>query len=717
MDFQDKTKEELIAELQQLHNQHESLKLLLEKERQENDEERIILEELILSSEEFIQTSDETPDYNKIAQLVLHISGAKYVTLNIFDQNGTDFTTVAIAGNNEDIQKAQPYFEFEFKNRHWKHDPVRAEKIKKQAITRFDHLNDITGDIISKNTVLQLEQAFNIGDVYIVKISKGNKDLGDFTLLFEKGESLIHSKLVNLYAHQVGMFLTQSQVTSSLQMSEKRYNSMISNISDVIGIMKPDGLIKYNSPNIEKWFGWHPQDLMVSNIWFTVHSDDLDQVQHEFTLLGEANKSIKTFQYRYKCKDETYKPIELTAINLCNDNIIRGILLNYHDISARKKAEDALLSSERKYRLITEKISDIVWLMDPYGRSLFVSPSIEKFTGFTTEEYLNQTINDRFTPESAAFALSLFKEEFFKIRNLKTPPHDYKKMIVMDYRCKDGNIKTGELLITPYFDEQNKFVGLYGVTRDVTERRKAEAEIKIKNEQLIRANTDKDRFISILAHDLKGPFSAIIKLSEILLKNIRNYDIDKIENFVLHINKSTQNTYNLLEDILLWARSQSGKLSYEPQYIILNPICVEVIESMRSNANNKDITITYADAEKINVFADINMVKTILRNLISNAIKFTHNSGHIKIQIEEDDEFVTTSISDNGIGIEPERLARLFEINKVQTTVGTANENGTGLGLLLCKEFVEKHGGKIWAESAVNTGSTFYFTLPQNATL
>jgi len=240
------------------------------------------------------------------------------------------------------------------------------------------------------------------------------------------------------------------------------------------------------------------------------------------------------------------------------------------------------------------------------------------------------------------------------------------------------------------------------------ERYKAEMS-EIRLHQL---NADKDRFISILGHDLKSPFNNLLGLSEVLKEDISKLDIDEIETLANQIHTTAQNTYNLLEDILKWAGAQQGKIPFEPQILNFRDICIDIFEILSPNANTKNITINYSAPDKINIFADIDMLKTLIRNLVSNAIKFTNNGGVININAEQNSENVTISVSDNGIGITPDNLKKLFDISEVLTTKGTAGESGTGLGLLLCKEFVEKHGGKIWVESEVGKGSEFKFTLP-----
>lgn len=200
--------------------------------------------------------------------------------------------------------------------------------------------------------------------------------------------------------------------------------------------------------------------------------------------------------------------------------------------------------------------------------------------------------------------------------------------------------------------------------------------------------------------------------SDLLSKNIRKYDIDKIESFVNIINQSSHHTFNLLNDILLWIKAQSGQLQIEPEKINIKEICEQIIEDMRLTASNKNIFVNCFATDDTTVVGDKNMLNTVLRNLISNAIKFTPKEGLININAEHKDTTTTISVSDNGVGIDTETLKKLFDITEKNTTPGTENEKGTGLGLLLCKEFVEKHGGKIWVESELGKGSNFKFTLP-----
>lgn len=256
-----------------------------------------------------------------------------------------------------------------------------------------------------------------------------------------------------------------------------------------------------------------------------------------------------------------------------------------------------------------------------------------------------------------------------------------------------------------------------GTLDDITERKQIEEEIKFKNDELQKINADKDIFMSIIAHDLIGLFNHMLGYLDLLAISLREYEIDKMEKQLNVVNNSALSAYYLLEDILIWARAQSGKLPFEPKEINFKISCDKVVEILKPIANNKNITINDVETEKINVFADINMLNTILRNLISNAIKFTNNGGNINIYVQQNTSGVTISVSDNGIGIAPEILSKLFDNTSLHSSKGTANEKGTGFGLLLCKEFVEKHGGTIWVQSELGKGSEFKFTLPLNTEL
>jgi len=226
-------------------------------------------------------------------------------------------------------------------------------------------------------------------------------------------------------------------------------------------------------------------------------------------------------------------------------------------------------------------------------------------------------------------------------------------------------------------------------------------------------NNDKDNFIRILAHDLKNPFNTLLGFSQLLLKNIEKYDKPKIKDLLLVIVNTTQQTYELLEQILLWAKTQSGRMEFNPQAFSFLDITNDVVNSVSSQAKPKNIQINVFETERIHVTADLNAYRTVVRNLISNAIKFSFKDGLISVFAMQKQTEIIVTVSDSGVGIEKNNISKIWDISSHYSTRGTANEQGTGFGLILCKELIEKHGGQIWVESNVGKGSDFKFTLPK----
>lgn len=236
--------------------------------------------------------------------------------------------------------------------------------------------------------------------------------------------------------------------------------------------------------------------------------------------------------------------------------------------------------------------------------------------------------------------------------------------------------------------------------------------VKRQSNELTEVSATNNKFISIIAHDLRGPFASIIGVLEILSESLNDFDENEIKKFVSMASGSAHSTLNLLDSLLTWTISQNKERSFDPVKINLNELIAFEIESFTTSAAQKQISIHQFILPNLFITADLQMVKTVLRNLISNAIKYTKTGGTITLSARETEPFVEISIKDNGVGISAVLQRKLFKKEAFQSTVGTNNERGTGLGLLLCKEFVETHGGKIWAESNPCIGSEFKFTLP-----
>ena len=248
--------------------------------------------------------------------------------------------------------------------------------------------------------------------------------------------------------------------------------------------------------------------------------------------------------------------------------------------------------------------------------------------------------------------------------------------------------------------------------------RKLSQEKLVESEQNLRkANISKDKFFSIIAHDLKNPIFSVINLSDYLLKNLYKWEIPKIQQFVSYINKAANQNYELLENLLIWARTQSKSITIESTNFDIYKEIHANQQLLNNLLLNKQIKFSIEkENKKTIVFADKNMISTVIRNLLSNAIKFTDQRGEIKVLIKdynsEKQQYKQITIQDTGVGIEEKNIPKLFKIDENYSTHGTEEETGSGLGLLICKEFIEANKGEIKVESKVNTGSKFIFTIP-----
>ncbi|MBN2213913.1 MAG: hybrid sensor histidine kinase/response regulator [Bacteroidales bacterium] len=239
-----------------------------------------------------------------------------------------------------------------------------------------------------------------------------------------------------------------------------------------------------------------------------------------------------------------------------------------------------------------------------------------------------------------------------------------------------------------------------------------EAKVEQRTEELKELNATKDKFFSIIAHDLKNPFNTLMGLSELVLINYDEYDKPQIEEFINLIHSTSKKTYSLLENLLDWSRSQTGRIDLKPESIDLFGMVEENLGLLKGTADNKDIKMINEVGEGTTAFADLNMINTVIRNLLTNALKYTAKGGEVKISSVVQNDLVKLMVSDNGVGIQKKDLDKLFRIDSDYTTPGTENETGTGLGLILCREFVQKNKGKIEVKSTFGLGSEFSFTLP-----
>lgn len=285
---------------------------------------------------------------------------------------------------------------------------------------------------------------------------------------------------------------------------------------------------------------------------------------------------------------------------------------------------------------------------------------------------------------------------------------------IRSLRNTSEKIAQGNFNLRTGLDDDKSEIGDLARSFDVMARRLSDEIIEQKyiQEQLSQVVAEKDRFMSIIAHDLKSPMAGLLSLSQLLADEHESFNKDELKSVSYEMKKSAERVYRLLENLLEWSRIKQGRMDFVPVKTSLDNHILANIFLYREVAAQKEITLEYDTQENVYVDADLAMLNSILRNLISNAIKFSKRKSQVKINVQEKNSMVQVSIADHGIGMAADDIRDLFALDRKKSTQGTEGERGTGLGLILCKEFVEKHGGQIWAESRLGQGTTFYFTLP-----
>ena len=535
----------------------------------------------------------------------------------------------------------------------------------------------------------------------------------------------------------------RKQIEEKLKESEKRFKTIFNEAP--LGIALIDSLTGhiYEVNSMFAKIAGRTTEEMSSVNWMNItHPDDIKKDLENMALMNAGKISGFQMEKRYIHPDESQVWINMTIAPVYTEDKAHPQHLSMiEDITERKRAEKALSETQAILRAAMDNSpAGIVIVNAPDGVISYLNDTGLSILGRERESIINKIGIDKYVEQWKIIDFDgnpLESEEIPLTRAVK-----YGERCSLEFIIQRASDDDRILLFnaSPIRNEDGKIMAGIAVFLDITERKQVEENLKANETILQDLNADKDQFISILAHDLKNPFNTILGYLDLLTENIRVYNIDKIEKQISIINNSAQSTYNLLLDILMWARSQSGKISFAPKSTSFPEILTVILPETQPIANAKKISVNHVSSEEINVFADIDMLKTILRNLISNSIKYTNLGGSINVKVEEFDyskismkdtsltnsqidklsaenrfpkeHYHIISISDDGVGIAPEVLNKLFTVSKIKSTKGTNNESGTGLGLSLCKEFVERHGGTIWAESKPGKGSTFYFTLP-----
>lgn len=496
---------------------------------------------------------------------------------------------------------------------------------------------------------------------------------------------------------------------------EENYKALITALPSGIAIYQNRKITFINPSGVNLLGAQEANELIGQPVSKFIHSDSLKNFQKKMNDVAHGN-AISTFEEKLIRLNGSDLDVEITPVHIIiNETPIVQVIVT--DISERKKIEQELKKSEEKYRLLTVNLSDISWTINSEGIITYVSPFEENFIGYEAEKIIKDKLFNFLTTSSVISSLIELKE-------LKAILQSGGKMeprkLILESISQDGETKWKEITSTAIYDSSNCFIGFSGTCQDITNRKKMEEIIEEnlrlhENEfRLKEIIATKDKFLSIIAHDLRSPFNSTIDLLELLKSNYDEFsDSERKENLSL-ISDNAKTTLNLLENLLLWAKSKTGRIAIQPVKQKLLPLLNSINENLNSAINHKRLSFKIFISDDIEVFADTNMLISIIQNLISNAIKYSRQGGSITIKVQEIQKQIEIKVSDNGVGMSKETVRKLFLVGENISIPGTYNEKGSGLGLILCKEFVEKHNGSIIVKSELGIGTEFIIRIPQN---
>jgi PAS domain S-box-containing protein len=494
------------------------------------------------------------------------------------------------------------------------------------------------------------------------------------------------SKIIFLKSNQL-------QNTKALIESQKRFKNLTEQATEGLVIHK-NGVIQDINPAAEKMFNIKREQVLQGSIFDFVHPKhhemlirrlkNKENIPVEVELTGDKGRIIHA---EVSTRDSVSEDDELRVVTIQN-------------ITEKKIAEKNLL----KLSSIVEQSPISIVITDLEGNIEYVNKKFTDTVGYKTESIIGKNPN---IISSGYTSKEEYKELWDTVLSGKVWTGELKN------KKKDGSFYWEHATIAPIMDKSGDIINLAGLKVDITEKKKAEEELQRSQEELKASLQAKDKLFSVISHDLRSPFNAILGFSDLIVEKTEKEGLKELHEFSTYLNQAAHRSYNLLINLLNWSRIQTGKIKFNPHTFNLSESIENVLKLNKGDADEKAITIDTTGPENIEVYADQNMIETILRNVLSNAIKFTPKAGSVKLHYNKDDTSFNITVSDTGVGISEENIEKLFHSESFITTKGTEKESGTGLGLILTKEFIDFHSGNIKVDSEEGKGTSISIEIPQ----
>ncbi|HET6557854.1 MAG TPA: PAS domain S-box protein [Prolixibacteraceae bacterium] len=549
-----------------------------------------------------------------------------------------------------------------------------------------------------KNSMSEVVQGKQLRYNFRHKLANSNvRDVEVYSCPIEiDGRVLLHSIVHDITDRKIA--------EEALIASESRFRNLLQNVSAVaVQGYSPDGIVQYWNHASELLYGYSAQEAIGRNIIRLIVAPQMQEdMMRSIHQMVETGLPAPTSEMSLVRRNGSHVDVYASHAIVQMPGRAPELFCFDIDLTERKRAEEKVRERDQIFSQFLENSPIYIFFKDEKLRMLNLSRNYETRIGRKMEEMIGKKVDDLFP---APVAERMTESSLLSVRE--------KVKIELE---EEINGRYYSIIKFP-IQIEGKPTGLAGFTIDITERKRAENALKESEARLQELNATKDKFFSIIAHDLKGPFNSIMGFSELLMRQIQDRDYEGIDRYATIIQNSSQRAMSLLLNLLEWSRSQTGNMEFHPERINISTLAREAAELFHDAALQKAIVIYLEIHPNTFVFVDRKMISTILRNLISNAIKFTHDEGEIILSARPHENECLVTVSDNGMGIKKEAIDKLFRIDTSYSTLGTRDEAGTGLGLILCKDFIDKHKGRIWVESERSSkeerGSTkFYFTIP-----